>query len=126
MHSAIAFTLSALALAVSAAPAPRNVATVQVQFANEVSGASGNAWIPLDGTNIHLGEAYGNTNLEKDGTLFVTSLQFTANFQGAQCVVLKDLQTAVASLDNPGRDFMKFSQQPLNWQNGFTIACNNL
>ncbi|EHK24615.1 uncharacterized protein TRIVIDRAFT_91616 [Trichoderma virens Gv29-8] len=124
MHSAIAFTLSALALAVSAAPAPRNVGTVQVQFANDVTGANGNALIPLDGTDISLGEAYGNTNLFKDGTLFVTSLQFTADFTNVQCVVLKDLQTVVASLSDPSRDFQKFSQQPLDWETGFTIACN--
>ncbi|KAL7909801.1 hypothetical protein GGI35DRAFT_451059 [Trichoderma velutinum] len=124
MHSAIAFTLSALALAVSAAPAPRSVGTVQVQFANDITGANGNAPIPLDGTNISLGEAYGNTNLFKDGTLFVTSLQFTADFTNVQCVVLKDFQKVVASLSDPSQDFQRFSQQPLDWETGFTIACN--
>ncbi|KAL7936604.1 hypothetical protein V8C35DRAFT_278016 [Trichoderma chlorosporum] len=124
MHSAIAFTLSTLALAVSAAPAPRAPGSVQVQFANDVTGASGNAFIPLDGSNVSLGVAYANTNLEVDGTLFVTSLEFTADFQNAQCVVLKDFETVVASIADPERDFQTFSQKPLNWQTGFTIACN--
>lgn len=124
MHSAIAFTLSTLALAVSAAPARRTTGSVQVQFANDVTGASGNAFIPLDGSNVILGQAYGNTNLEKDGTLFVTSLQFTADFSNVACVVLKDLETVVASLADPERDFQTFSQKPLNWQADFTIACN--
>ncbi|KAK1242538.1 hypothetical protein MKX08_005350 [Trichoderma sp. CBMAI-0020] len=124
MLASAAFTLSTLALAVSAAPARRTTGTVQVQFANDVTGANGNALIPLDGSNVVLGEAYANTNLEKDGTLFVTSLQFTADFSNVQCVVLKDLETVVASLADPERDFQTFSQKPLNWQAGFTIACN--
>ncbi|KAL6885417.1 hypothetical protein GGI43DRAFT_419196 [Trichoderma evansii] len=124
MRSAIAATLSTLALAVSAAPARRNVGSVQVQFANDVTGANGNAWIPLDGSNVSLGEAYGNTNLEKDGTLFVTSLEFTADFQNVQCVVLKNFETVVASISDFSRDFQTFSQKPLDWQTGFTIACN--
>lgn len=125
MLASIAFTLSTLALAVSAAPAPaRRTNSVQVQFANDVTGANGNAWIPLDGSNVVLGQAYADTDLEVDGTLFVTSLEFTADFSGVQCVVLKDLETVVASLADPERDFQTFSQKPLNWQAGFTIACN--
>lgn len=124
MRSAIAFTLSTLALAVSAAPARRTTGSVQVQFANDVTGANGNAFIPLDGSNVSLGVAYADTNLEKDGTLFVTSLQFTGDFSDVACVVLKDLETVVASLADPERDFQTFSQKPLNWQTGFTIACN--
>lgn len=123
MRSAIAFTLSTLALAVSAAPA-RRTDSVQVQFANDVTGANGNAFIPLDGSNVSLGQAYADTNLEKDGTLFVTSLEFTADFSNVACVVLKDLETVVASIADPERDFQAFSQKPLNWQTGFTIACN--
>ncbi|RFU74283.1 hypothetical protein TARUN_7910 [Trichoderma arundinaceum] len=122
MHSAIAFTLSVLAVAVSAAPAPR-ASTVQVQFANDVTGANGNALIPLDGSLVSLGQAYANTNLEKDGTLFVTSLQFTANFANVECEVLKDGVTVVASIADPHRDFQTFSQKPLDWQNGFAISC---
>ncbi|KAL7952338.1 hypothetical protein V8C34DRAFT_299553 [Trichoderma compactum] len=124
MQSAIAFTISLLALVASAAPTTRTTGTVQVQFANDVTGANGNARIPLDGSNINLGEAYGNTNLEKDGTLFVTSLQFTADFQNVQCVVLKDFQTRVAFIADPHQDFETFSQKPVDWQNNFTIACN--
>lgn len=123
MRSAIAFTLSALALAVSAAPARRTTGTVQVQFANDVTGANGNAFIPLDGSNVSLGQAYANTNLEVDGTLFVTSLEFTADFTNVACVVLKDFTTVVASIADPERDFQTFSQKPLDWQTGFTIAC---
>ncbi|KAL5088771.1 hypothetical protein Trisim1_006186 [Trichoderma cf. simile WF8] len=123
MRSAIAFTLSALALAVSAAPAPRSGGTVQVQFANDVSGANGNAFIPLDGSEVSLGQAYANTNLAKDGTLFVTSLQFTADFANVDCVVLKDFAKVVASIADPERDFQKFSQTPLDWETGFTISC---
>ncbi|KAL6904861.1 hypothetical protein GGI43DRAFT_421226 [Trichoderma evansii] len=117
MRSAIAFTLSTLALAVSAAP-------TRLQFANDVTGANGNAFIPLDGSNVSLGEAYADTNLEQDGTLFVTSLQFTADFQNVQCVVLKNFETVVASISDSSRDFQTFSQKPLDWQTGFTIACN--
>jgi len=123
MHSAIAFTLSFLALSISAAPAPRAPGTVQVQFANNVSGANGNALIPLDGSSVVLGEAYANTNLSKDGTLFVTSLQFTADFTNVACKVLKDKTTEVASIADPQQDFQTFSQKPLNWQTGFTISC---
>jgi len=126
MHSAIAFSLSLLALTASAAPARRDVGTVQVQFANDVTGANGNARIPLDGNLVSLGQAYGNTNLEKDGTLLVTSLQFTADFQNVECVVLKDAQTRVANIADPHQDFQKFSQKPLDWQNGFAIACNKV
>ncbi|EHK16460.1 uncharacterized protein TRIVIDRAFT_65771 [Trichoderma virens Gv29-8] len=123
MHSAIAFTLSTLALAVSAAPARRTTGSVQVQFANDITGANGNALIPLDGSNISLGQAYADTNLSRDGTLFVTSLQFTADFTNVQCIVLKDFTTEVASIADPARDFQRFSQKPLNWQTGFTISC---
>ncbi|KAM0257765.1 hypothetical protein ACHAQJ_004216 [Trichoderma viride] len=123
MHSAIAFTLSIFALAVSAAPS-RRTGTVQVQFANDVTGANGNALIPLNGAPVSLGEAYADTNLEVDGTLFVTSLEFTADFSNVACVVLKDETTVVASIADPAHDFQTFSQKPLNWQTGFTISCN--
>ncbi|KAH6609370.1 hypothetical protein Trco_002716 [Trichoderma cornu-damae] len=123
MHSAIAFSLSCLALAVSAAPARRNTNAVQVQFANDFSGANGNAFIPLNGFPVSLGQAYANTNLSKDGTLFVTSLEFTANFANAECVVVQDGTTVVASIANPERDYQKFSSQPLDWENGVTISC---
>ncbi|RFU75001.1 hypothetical protein TARUN_7232 [Trichoderma arundinaceum] len=123
MHSAIALTLSTLALAVSAAPARRSTGAVQVQFANDVTGANGNALIPLDGSNVSLGQAYANTNLSQDGTLLVTSLQFTADFANVECIVLKDFTTVVASIADPERDFQTFSQKPLNWQTGFTISC---
>ena len=123
MHSAIAFTLSFLALTISAAPARRAPGTVQVQFANNVSGANGNALIPLDGSSVSLGQAYGNTNLFKDGTLFVTSLEFTADFTNVACEVLKDGTTKVASIADPQQDFQTFSQKPLNWETGFTISC---
>ncbi|KAH8803464.1 hypothetical protein F5884DRAFT_508054 [Xylogone sp. PMI_703] len=118
-----AIALPLLALTASAAPT-RRAGSVQVQFANDVTGANGNAYIPLDGSLVSLGEAYANTNLEVDGTLFVTSLQFTANFQNVACVVLKNEETVVASITNPTQDFQKFSQKPLNWQSGFDIACS--
>ncbi|KAL7948361.1 hypothetical protein V8C42DRAFT_342405 [Trichoderma barbatum] len=123
MHSAIAFSVSCLALAASAAPATRAPATVQVQFANNFSGANGNARIPLDGSLVSLGTAYAGTNLSKDGTLFVTSLQFTADFQNVACVVLRNGATKVASITNPQQDFQTFSQKPVDWQNGFAISC---
>ncbi|KAL7931546.1 hypothetical protein V8C35DRAFT_309778 [Trichoderma chlorosporum] len=123
MQSAIALALSFLALTASAAPSRRTTGTVQVQFANDVTGANGNAQIPLDGVPINLGQAYGGTNLEKDGTLFVTSLQFTANFQNVQCIVLKNGVIKVAEIANPHQDFQTFSQKPVDWQNGFTISC---
>jgi hypothetical protein len=123
MHSAIAFSLSFLALTVSAAPARRAPGTVQVQFANDVTGANGNALIPLDGSSVSLGEAYANTNLFKDGTLFVTSLEFTADFTNVVCEVLKDGTTKVASIADPRQDFQTFSQKPLDWETGFTISC---
>jgi hypothetical protein len=112
-----------ISCAIVSAPARRTVSTVQVQFANDVTGANGNALIPLDGTSISLGEAYANTNLEVDGTLFVTSLEFTADFQNVVCDVLKDETTVVAHIADPEQDFQTFSQKPLNWQTGFTISC---
>lgn len=126
MISAIALTLPLLAASVAAAPAPQAPATgsVQVQFSNNWSGANGNAWIPLDGSAVDLGQAYANTNLFKDGTLFVTSLQFTANFQLVSCEVLKDGTKKVAEIHNPAQDFQTFSQQPLDWANGFAIHCS--
>jgi len=122
MFSTLALALPLLALTASAAPA-RRTDSVQVQFANDFTGANGNAYIPLDGSLVSLGQAYGNTNLEVDGTLFVTSLQFTANFQNAECTVFKDGTTVVASIADPSRDFETFSQKPLNWQSGFEISC---
>lgn len=126
MVSAIAFALPLLAAVASAAPSPQAPATgsVQVQFANNFSGANGNAWIPLDGSAVSLGDAYGNTNLFKDGTLFVTSLQFTANFQLVSCEVLKDGVKKVAEISNPTQDFQTFSQTPVDWETGFTISCS--
>ncbi|KAL6874775.1 hypothetical protein J3F83DRAFT_712741 [Trichoderma novae-zelandiae] len=123
MRFAIASSLSLLALTASAAPSPQNVGTVQVQFANDQSGANGNARIPLDNRPVDLGQAYGHTNLEKDGTLFVTSLFFTADFQNVECIVLKDFKTKVADISNPRQDFQTFSQKPVDWQKGFTISC---
>jgi carbonic anhydrase len=112
-----------ISCAVVSTPARRTASTVQVQFANDVTGANGNAWIPLDGSSIALGEAYANTNLEVDGTLFVTSLEFTSDFQNVACTVLKNGATVVASIADPKKDFETFSQKPLNWQTGFTISC---
>ncbi|KAG0646357.1 hypothetical protein D0Z07_8224 [Hyphodiscus hymeniophilus] len=128
MHSTIALAVSFLAATISAAPTlqslPRQApSTVQVQFSNVVTGANGNALIPLDGSSVILGEAYANTNLEKDGTLFVTSLEFTADFQNVACTVLKNEATVVASIADPAMDFQTFSEKPLNWQAGFTISC---
>jgi hypothetical protein len=130
MHSTIALALSFLAVTISAAPTlqslPRQTpSTVQVQFSNVVTGANGNAYIPLDGSSVILGEAYADTNLEQDGTLFVTSLEFTADFQNVACEVLKDEATVVASIADPAQDFQTFSEKPLNWQTGFTISCTS-
>lgn len=122
MLSTIALSLLALSASVSATPVAKSV---QVQFANDFSGANGNARIPLDGTPVVLGQAYGATNLEKDGTLFVTSLQFTADFANVACDVTKtDIGKIVASIANPKQDFQRFSQKPLDWQKGFTISCH--
>ncbi|KAJ3498499.1 hypothetical protein NLG97_g1075 [Lecanicillium saksenae] len=125
MLSTSIVALPVLAASVFAAPAPQAPATgsVQVQFANNWSGANGNAWIPLDGSAVALGQAYANTNLFKDGTLFVTSLQFTANFQHVACKVLKDGSKQVADIHNPAQDFQTFSQKPVDWAKGFTISC---
>src|SRR5205807_985650 len=122
MLSTLALALPLLALTASAAPT-RRTASVQVQFANDVTGANGNAYIPLDGSLVSLGQAYANTNLEVDGTLNVTSLEFTANFQNVVCDVLKDGAINVAHIADPEQDFETFSQKPLNWQTGFTISC---
>jgi hypothetical protein len=112
-----------ISCAVASTPVRRAASAVQVQFANDVTGASGNAWIPLDGSAITLGQAYANTNLEVGGTLFVTSLEFTANFQNVVCDVLKNGAINVAHIADPAKDFETFSQKPLNWQTGFTINC---
>lgn len=122
MFSTIALATSLLALTASAAPA-RRTATVGVQFSNIVTGANGNANIPLDGSLVSLGQAYGNTNLEVAGTLPVTSLEFTSNFQNVACTVFKNGATVVASIADPEKDFETFSTTPLNWQTGFEIAC---
>ena len=122
MLSSLALALPLLALTASAAPA-RRTASVQVQFANDVTGANGNAYIPLDGSLVSLGQAYANTDLEVGGTLFVTSLEFTANFQNVACTVFKNGVTVVASIADPEKDFETFSQKPLNWQTGFEISC---
>jgi len=122
MLSTLALALPLLALTVSAAPT-RRTTSVQVQFANDVTGANGNALIPLDGSLVSLGEAYANTNLEVAGTLFVTSLEFTANFQNVACTVFKNGATVVANIADPAQDFQTFSQKPLNWQTGFEISC---
>lgn len=122
MLSGLALALPLLALTASAAPTSR-AASVQVQFANDVTGADGNAYIPLDGSLVELGQAYANTNLEVAGTLNVTSLQFTSNFQNVACTVFKNGATVVASIADPGKDFETFSQKPLNWQTGFEISC---
>ncbi|KAL7784635.1 hypothetical protein V8C37DRAFT_420464 [Trichoderma ceciliae] len=124
MHSAIALSLSFLALAVSAAPARRDSSDfVQVQFSNIVTGANGNAPIPLDGTPISLGQAYADTDLSVDGTLFVTSFEFTGNFQNVECNVKFREKKIVASISDPSQDFETFSETPVNWENGFTISC---
>jgi hypothetical protein len=122
MFSTLALALPLLALTASAAPTART-ASVEVQFANDVTGANGNAYIPLDGSLVSLGQAYANTNLEVAGTLNVTSLQFTANFQNVACTVFKNGVTVVASIADPAKDFETFSEKPLNWQTGFEISC---
>lgn len=124
MLSTIAIALPLLAASVSAAPQSHATGSVQVQFANNWSGANGNAWIPLNGSPVQLGQAYANTNLFKDGTLLVTSLEFTANFQLVSCEVLKDGTKKVAEIHNPGQDFQTFSQKPLDWAKGFAISCS--
>ncbi|GFP56729.1 hypothetical protein ACSS6W_004767 [Trichoderma asperelloides] len=123
MRSAIALSLSLLALAVSAAPSPRNAGKVTVQLSNDVSGANGNAAIPLDGTPVNIGQAFGHTNLFKDGTLFVTSIFFVANFQHAECTVVRNGVKQVANIFDPAKDFERFAQQPVDWEHGFTISC---
>ncbi|TQW00781.1 hypothetical protein V2A60_001823 [Cordyceps javanica] len=125
MLSSIAIALPLLAASVSAAPAAQTTNSVRVQFSNDWSGANGNAWIPLNGSPVQLGQAYANTNLFKDGTLLVTSLQFTSNFQHVSCEVLKDGTKKVAEIHNPSQDFQKFSSKPLDWAKGFAISCHN-
>jgi hypothetical protein len=124
MHFAIGFSVSLLALTISAAPACQAPSAVEVQFANDITGANSNALIPLDGSSVSLRQAYANTDLFKDGTLFVTSLDFTSNFANVACEVLNTQFTAVASIADPQADFQKFSETPLNWATGFTISCS--
>ncbi|KAL6904751.1 hypothetical protein GGI43DRAFT_432147 [Trichoderma evansii] len=123
MRSATAFSLSLLALAVSAAPSTRDVDKVTVQLSNDDSGANGNAAIPTNGVPVDIGQAFGGSDLFKDGTLLVTSLFFQSNFQNADCKVFKNGFTEVAHIFDPAKDFERFAQQPVNWEKGFTIAC---
>lgn len=122
MLPTLALALSLLAFAVSAAPT-RRTASVQVQFANDVTGANANALIPLDGSLVPFEQAYGNTELEVNGTLNVTSFEFTANFQNVACNVFLNSVTVIASIADPEKDFETFSQTPVNWQTGFQISC---
>jgi hypothetical protein len=122
MRSAVALSLSLLAL-VSAAPSSQNVGTVTVQLSNDDSGANGDAKIPLNGAPVDIGKAFGNSDLFKDGTLFVTSIFFVANFQNVDCVVLRNGKQQVANIFDPSKDFERFAQQPVNWEHGFTISC---
>lgn len=122
MRSAIAFSLSLLALA-SAAPSTRDAGKVTVQLSNDVSGANGDASIPLNGAPVDIGQAFGKSNLFKDGTLFVTSIFFVANFQNVNCVVVRNGVQQVANIFDPSKDFERFAQKPVDWEHGFTIAC---
>jgi hypothetical protein len=88
-----------------------------------VTGANAVAYIPLNGTGVVLGEAYGQTELEINDTLLVTNFAFVDNFQLASCVVIKNGTTEVAAISNPVRDFQTFSPTPLNWQSNFSIFC---
>lgn len=124
MRSAIAFSLLPLLALASAAPSPRNVDKVTVQLSNDDSGANGNAAIPTDGTPVDIGKAFGGTNLFKDGTLFVTSIFFQANFQNADCAVFRNGVTEVAHIFDPPKDFQRFAAKPVNWEKGFTIKCH--
>lgn len=121
MRSAIAF-LPLLALA-SAAPPSHNAGKVTVQLSNDVSGANGDASIPLDGTPVDIGRAFGNSNLFKDGKLLVTSIFFVANFQNVDCKVVRNRVQQVANIFDPSKDFERFAQQPVDWEHGFTISC---
>ncbi|KAL7901895.1 hypothetical protein HDV63DRAFT_378018 [Trichoderma sp. SZMC 28014] len=122
MRSAIAFSLPLLALA-SAAPSSRDVGEVTVQLSNDVSGANGDASIPLNGAPVDIGQAFGKSDLFKDGTLFVTSIFFVANFQNVDCVVVRNRVQQVANIFDPSKDFERFAQQPVDWEHGFTISC---
>lgn len=129
MQSTIALALSFLALTASAAPTPSySGSTVSVQFSNDVTGHNGDAAIPLDGSHVKLGSAYANTNLENDGTLFVTSVLLVADFENVTCDSFKPDGTIVsaAHLADPAKDFAKFGLNgPVDWQE-FTIACKVL
>ncbi|PNP44747.1 hypothetical protein TGAM01_v202977 [Trichoderma gamsii] len=120
MRSAIAFSLSLLALA---SAAPSSPGKVTVQLSNDVSGANGDASIPLDGRPVDIGQAFGHSNLFKNGKLLVTSIFFVANFQNVDCVVVRNRVQQVANIFNPSKDFERFAQQPVDWEHGFTIAC---
>lgn len=122
MRSAIALSLSLLALA-SAAPSSRDAGKVTVQLSDDVSGANSDASIPLNGSPVDIGKAFGNSNLFKNGKLLVTSIFFVANFQNVDCVVVRNRVQQVANIFNPSKDFERFAQQPVDWEHGFTIAC---
>ncbi|KAK1255075.1 hypothetical protein MKX08_009070 [Trichoderma sp. CBMAI-0020] len=122
MRSALALSLSLLAL-VSAAPPSHNAGKVTVQLSNDVSGANGDASIPLDGSPVDVGRAFGNSNLFKDGKLLVTSIFFVANFQNVDCKVVRNRVQQVANIFNPSKDFERFAQKPVDWERGFTISC---
>lgn len=127
MQSTIALALSFLALTASAAPTPRsNVGSVTVQFFNDITGHNGDAPIPLDGTPVTLGQAYASSDLEVAGTLFVTSLQFTADFTDVSCDVFApgkgEGSTPAAHIADPAEDFQRFKEVPVDWQE-FTIVC---
>ena len=98
IHSTIAFSLSFLALTISTAPAYQAPGRVQVQFTNNITGVNSNTFIPLNRSSISLGQAYTNTNLFKDRTLFITSLEFTTDFTNIVYEVLKDRTTKITSI----------------------------
>ncbi|KAL7919639.1 hypothetical protein ACQKWADRAFT_300677 [Trichoderma austrokoningii] len=123
MRSAIAFTLSLFALASASPSSRRDVGKVTVQLSNDVSGANGDASIPLNGAPVDVGQAFGHSDLFKDGTLFVTSIFFVANFQNVDCTVLRNGVQQVANIFDPSKDFERFAQKPVDWEHGFTISC---
>lgn len=124
MRPFIGGLLPFLILTISAAPTCQAPGAVGVQFANGITGANGNALIPLDGSPVSLGQAYADTGLFNNESLFVTSLEFTSNFANVACAVLKDEITQVASIADPQSDFQTFSETPLDWARGFTISCS--
>lgn len=90
---------SAIAFAAPSAEFGWKPLTATLQLANDQSGASASAIIPVDGVKRPVQELWGNTDVAHNGLVFASSAQLTDFQETTVCTITEEKHYLEASLD---------------------------